>query len=152
MKRAWCVVTLLALIASFAWGGWRGLAGITAGLIATGISVYGWWPAIRLLGRVAAEAPAPLTATPESDDAEPAKPTPTEPDDSEPVSQLSPAAKRLGTTYVIFLFLVKVPVFVALSLLARRVGGAAIPCFVAGIGLVYSALIGWGVSPDPHSL
>jgi hypothetical protein len=40
-------------------------------------------------------------------------------------------------------FLLKLPILVGLGLLARMIGGAALPCFVAGLGMVYFGLVGW---------
>ena len=53
---------------------------------------------------------------------------------------------RRGTFVIVLAFLVKLPVFIALGLLANRIGGAAPTCFLAGIGLVYSALVGWALA------
>ena len=107
------------LVPSLIFGGPKGLGGMAAGILAGGLSLYAWWSAIQLLGRVAAES-------------------------AEQESQKG--SNRFGTAYVIILFLVKAPIFVGLGYLAHRVGGATMPCFIAGIGLVYFSLIGWGAS------
>ena len=48
-----------------------------------------------------------------------------------------------GANFVITAFLLKLPIFIALGLLTRLMGGAALPCFLAGLGMVYCGLIGW---------
>jgi len=56
--------------------------------------------------------------------------------------------QRVGATLIVLAFLVKLPLFVALGLAAQRIGGAASGCFLAGLGLVYSALVGWALTRD----
>ena len=56
--------------------------------------------------------------------------------------------QRVGATLTVLAFLVKLPLFVALGIVAQRLGGAAPGCFLAGLGLVYSALIGWALTRD----
>jgi len=48
-----------------------------------------------------------------------------------------------GTALIVTAFLLKLPILVGLGLLMRMIGGPALPCFVAGLGMVYFALIGW---------
>ena len=48
-----------------------------------------------------------------------------------------------GTALIVTAFMVKLPILVGLGLLTRMIGGASLPCFVAGLGMVYFALIGW---------
>jgi hypothetical protein len=57
----------------------------------------------------------------------------------------SPKGKRqwLRGAAAVLGFLIKLPIFVALGLWAMRMGGPALPHFLGGIGLVYSALVGW---------
>ncbi|MFN8221236.1 MAG: hypothetical protein U0S12_14025 [Fimbriimonadales bacterium] len=43
-------------------------------------------------------------------------------------------------------FLAKLPIYVALGMVALRLGDTAPPCFLAGVALVYSLLIGWAMS------
>jgi hypothetical protein len=127
IKRARLILgssVVIACLASATLGGWRGLAGLLAGLLATSASLYGWWPVLGLLERVAVENRSP---------------------------DVQQRTGRMGTTYMILIFLAKAPIFIALGLLARWLGGAAITCFLVGIGLVYSALIGWSQSNDTHS-
>jgi hypothetical protein len=97
---------------------------MAVGLVATGLSVYGWWPVSAMIGQVASASRA------------------------EPGGRRSGGRNSAGSALVILIFLAKLPVFLLLALAARRLGGAAIPCFLAGVGLVYSALIGWGLSLD----
>ncbi len=56
--------------------------------------------------------------------------------------------QRVGATLTALAFLVKLPLFVALGIVAQRLGGAAPGCFLGGLGLVYSALIGWSLIRD----
>jgi hypothetical protein len=51
-----------------------------------------------------------------------------------------------GTNWVVLAFLFKLPIFFVLAFIARRVGGAAVPGFLWGLGLVYLALVGWALS------
>jgi nitrate/nitrite transporter NarK len=51
-----------------------------------------------------------------------------------------------GSSLVVLAFLVKLPLFVALGMLAHRLGGAAPACFLAGLGLVYFALVAWALA------
>lgn len=56
------------------------------------------------------------------------------------------AAPRLGAFVTVLAFLVKLPVFILLGMLAQHLGGAAVPCFLLGLGLVYFALVGWALA------
>ncbi len=56
------------------------------------------------------------------------------------------AAPRLGAFVTVLAFLVKLPVFIVLGMLAQRLGGAAVPCFLLGLGLVYFGLVGWALA------
>ncbi|CAN5575427.1 hypothetical protein BH11ARM1_BH11ARM1_12320 [soil metagenome] len=40
-------------------------------------------------------------------------------------------------------FLIKLPLFVGVGIITNRIGGHAPACFLLGLALVYSALIGW---------
>ncbi|MBI1756844.1 MAG: hypothetical protein HYR64_07035 [Fimbriimonas ginsengisoli] len=53
----------------------------------------------------------------------------------------------LGSVFVVVAFLAKVPIFVGLVWLTYKVGEAAPPCFLTGLGLVYSGLVGWVLAP-----
>lgn len=55
-------------------------------------------------------------------------------------------APRLGATLVALAFLVKLPLLVFAGLYAQRLGQLAGTWFLAGVGLVYSALIGWAMT------
>jgi len=48
-----------------------------------------------------------------------------------------------GTFWVVLAFLLKLPVFFVLGIVAQRIGGNAVPCFLGGLGLVYLAMIVW---------
>ena len=48
-----------------------------------------------------------------------------------------------GANFIITAFLLKLPVFIALGLFARMIGGYCLPCFLTGLGMVYFGLIGW---------
>lgn len=50
------------------------------------------------------------------------------------------------TALVILAFLFKLPLLIGLGLLTRFLGGAAFPCFVSGLGMVYFGLVGWAVA------
>jgi len=52
-------------------------------------------------------------------------------------------ARRKGTFLIVLAFLVKLPVFIALGLVANHLGGHAPGCFLLGLALVYLALVGW---------
>lgn len=56
------------------------------------------------------------------------------------------AAPKLGASLAVLAFFVKLPIFIALGLVAQRLGGPAPACFLLGLGLVYSALVGWGLA------
>lgn len=43
-------------------------------------------------------------------------------------------------------FLIKLPLFVACGMFAQQVGGHAPTWFLLGLGVVYSALVGWAVT------
>lgn len=51
-----------------------------------------------------------------------------------------------GSALVVLAFLVKLPLFVGLGLLAHRLGGSAGACFLVGLGLVYFALVAWALA------
>ncbi len=51
-----------------------------------------------------------------------------------------------GSVFIVLAFLIKLPLFVGLAFMAHRLGGAAEPWFLGGLGLVYCALIGWAVA------
>jgi hypothetical protein len=53
---------------------------------------------------------------------------------------------RLGASFAVLAFLIKLPLFVAFGVLANRMGGAAPTCFLLGLGMVYCALIGWALA------
>lgn len=53
----------------------------------------------------------------------------------------------LSTGWVVVAFFAKLPLFVLLGQQAHRLGGAAPGCFLAGIALVYSLLVGWALQP-----
>lgn len=55
----------------------------------------------------------------------------------------SPRSTRRGTIAILIAFFIKLPVFIALGILAHAIGGIAPTCFLVGIALVYSALVGW---------
>lgn len=57
----------------------------------------------------------------------------------------SAPATRVGTSVIVLAFFVKLPLFIALGTLAHRVGGHAPACFLAGLALVYCALVGWAL-------
>jgi hypothetical protein len=50
---------------------------------------------------------------------------------------------RLGAVLTVFVFLLKLPLLIALGLFAQTLPYPAMPCFLGGIGLVYFALVGW---------
>ncbi|HRI43006.1 MAG TPA: hypothetical protein PLL78_09425 [Fimbriimonadaceae bacterium] len=56
------------------------------------------------------------------------------------------AAPRFGASLAILAFLAKLPIFIALGLVAQRLGGPAPGCFLLGLGLVYLALVGWALA------
>ncbi len=53
---------------------------------------------------------------------------------------------RFGAFFIVLAFLVKLPVIVLLGMMMQRLGGAAPSCFLVGLLLVYSALIGWAMA------
>lgn len=55
-------------------------------------------------------------------------------------------AARSGAFLTVFLFLLKVPVFVLLAFAMYKVGNPAPQGFLAGMALVYFALVGWSQS------
>jgi hypothetical protein len=56
------------------------------------------------------------------------------------------AAVRRRATFTVLAFLLKLPLWVAFVLLARRIGEGALPCFLGGLALVYFATIGWALA------
>ncbi len=58
----------------------------------------------------------------------------------------APQPERRGTLIVVTAFLIKLPLFAAMAILANRLGGPALPCFLAGVALVYFALVGWALA------
>jgi len=50
---------------------------------------------------------------------------------------------RAGTFLLLLAFFVKLPLFGGLILLSQRIGGDAPTCFLLGLALVYSAMVGW---------
>jgi len=55
-------------------------------------------------------------------------------------------ARRKGTLLIVLAFLMKLPVFIVLGLVAHRIGGPAPACFLLGLALVYLALVGWSLA------
>lgn len=53
------------------------------------------------------------------------------------------APAKLGATLTVLAFLVKLPLLIGLGFFAQQIGGGAMPCFLAGLGLVYFATVGW---------
>jgi len=49
----------------------------------------------------------------------------------------------LGAIFTVLALLIKLPLYVACWMLAKRLGAPAPTCFLWGIGLVYLALFGW---------
>jgi hypothetical protein len=56
------------------------------------------------------------------------------------------APSRLGATVLVLLFLIKLPVFLLLAMLSLRIGGAAVPCFLAGLAVVYFSTFWWALA------
>lgn len=56
------------------------------------------------------------------------------------------APSRIGAVLTVVAFLVKLPLIFALMFLAHAIGGAAPGAFLIGLGMVYSALIGWALA------
>jgi hypothetical protein len=52
------------------------------------------------------------------------------------------APPRLGAILVAIGFLIKLPIWVLAGLATQRLGGAHIPCFLAGLALVYFGTVG----------
>jgi len=52
-------------------------------------------------------------------------------------------APKGGTALIVIAFLLKLPILLVLGLLTRMIGGPTLPCFVAGLGMVYFGLVGW---------
>ncbi len=50
---------------------------------------------------------------------------------------------RYGVVFPVLVFLMKLPVYAALGMLANRLGGAAFGCFLSGIVLVYFGVVAW---------
>lgn len=55
-------------------------------------------------------------------------------------------APRLGATLTVAAFLLKLPVLAALGYVCFRLGTTCSACFLAGLALVYCALLGWVVA------
>jgi len=55
-------------------------------------------------------------------------------------------AGRFGVVLTVLAFLVKLPLFVILGMWAQNLGAGAAACFLAGLGLVYLALVGWALA------
>lgn len=53
---------------------------------------------------------------------------------------------RTGTTVIVMAFLLKLPVLIGMGFLSHKLGGAAFTCFLAGLGMVYFAVVGWAVA------
>lgn len=58
----------------------------------------------------------------------------------------APNPERRGTFIVLAAFLIKLPLFAAMALMANRIGGPALGCFLAGVCLVYFDLVGWALA------
>lgn len=56
------------------------------------------------------------------------------------------APSRLGPTLTVLAFVLKLPLILAMMYLAHRLGGPALAAFLIGLGMVYSALIGWALA------
>lgn len=54
----------------------------------------------------------------------------------------------VGSAFIILAFLVKLPVLVGCGILARRMGVAAMACFLVGVVGVYSLVVGWVQAQD----
>lgn len=52
------------------------------------------------------------------------------------------AQPKRVTFLIVLFFFIKLPLFVAMGVAAGRAGGATLPSFLLGVGLVYSALAG----------
>jgi hypothetical protein len=53
---------------------------------------------------------------------------------------------KLGSIISVIAFFIKLPLFIAFGIIAQRIGGAAPTCFLAGLALVYSCLVGWALA------
>ncbi len=51
-----------------------------------------------------------------------------------------------GTIFIVIVVFLKLPLLVAGNMLSKRIGEAAPGCFLAGVVLVYSALVVWAVA------
>jgi hypothetical protein len=53
-----------------------------------------------------------------------------------------PKGPKVATAFIVFAFFCKLPVFILLGLFTKRLGDPAPGCFLVGVGLVYSAVVG----------
>ncbi len=53
---------------------------------------------------------------------------------------------RIGASFAVLAFLIKLPLFIAFGVLAQRIGGPAPACFLIGLAMVYSCLVGWALA------
>lgn len=56
------------------------------------------------------------------------------------------AAARTTTVLIVIAFLLKIPLLITLWGMADAAGETARSCFLIGLGLVYSALVGWALA------
>ncbi|MEA2554609.1 MAG: hypothetical protein QOJ65_2785 [Fimbriimonadaceae bacterium] len=54
--------------------------------------------------------------------------------------------RNRGTFIIVLAFFVKLPLFLAMGMLAQSIGAPAQTCFLLGLALVYSALVGWALA------
>ncbi len=60
------------------------------------------------------------------------------------------AKPMFGTIMIVLAFMCKLPVFLVAANLAIKMGGEARGCFIGGLGLVYSCLVGRGLARDAN--
>ena len=58
------------------------------------------------------------------------------------------ASPRLGSLLTLLAFAAKIPLYVVLWRLSSAIGGSASGCFIAGVVLVYFAVVAWAVSAE----
>ncbi len=110
-----------AICIAFLFGRPSGI-GISLGILAASFNLWAMWLMIGAFGRMMNEKM--------EDDSVEAK------------------RARIASALIVLAFFSKLPIFLALSMLTRHLGDGALTCFLVGIGLVYSALVGWALAPS----
>lgn len=118
MKRAFLIGAVLAIGGAFFLGQKQGI-GMALGIAGASFNLWAMWLMTGALGSLMKE---PL-------------------DEEFQIKKI-----RIASVLIVLAFFSKLPIFLALSMFTRHLGGPALNAFLLGLGLVYLAMIIWALT------